>query len=171
MRTYPSVRSRQLYGFFIIIGSVIVRKAAVVADEMQALLCARTISLIAKVHASMTVVFHEFAYVLPSIAVRSPRCSIWYELSAFPTVAMLLTLSFGIRAALSDGDLKTADIWIRADGEGFKCRRTGEQILVFHVYRARCSPSGRPRESRGPAAGNATFIPHGPSPWDAWKRC
>ena len=88
-------------------------KAAVVADEMRALLCDRNISPIAKVHASMTVVFHEFAYVLPSYRRTVTEMLDLVRTTGISTVAMLLTLSFGIRAALSDGDLKTADIWIR----------------------------------------------------------
>ena len=88
-------------------------KAAVVVDEMRALLCARNISPIAKVHASMTVVFHEFAYVLPSYRRTVTGMLDLVRTTGISTVAMLLTLSFGIRAALSDGDLKTADIWIR----------------------------------------------------------
>ena len=88
-------------------------KAAVVADEMRALLCARNISPIVKVNASMTVVFHEFAYMLPSYRRTVTEMLDLVRTTGILQAAKHVTLSLGIRAALSDGDLKMADIWIR----------------------------------------------------------
>ena len=106
-------------------------KAAVVADEMRALLGARNISPIAKIHASITVVFHEFAYVLPSYRRTVTEMLDLVRSTGISTVAMLLTLSVGIRAALSDGDLKTADIWIREMEKDLNAVGPGNKAWYF----------------------------------------
>ena len=100
---------------------------------MRALMRARDVSPIVAVNASMTVVLQEFVYLVPSY--RQTVCSTLdlARTAGIAHVATLVTLSVGIRAALSDGDLETADTWIgemAKDLEYFGPRISG---LVSHV--------------------------------------
>jgi LuxR family transcriptional regulator, maltose regulon positive regulatory protein len=88
-------------------------KAALVADEMRALMRTCNISPVANVLASMTVVWHELAYALLSYRDTVSEMLDLVRATGMSNVAKHATLSCGIKAALSDGDLKTADIWIR----------------------------------------------------------
>jgi DNA-binding SARP family transcriptional activator len=91
-------------------------KASVVADEMRLLMRARDVSPIVAVNASMTVALYEFAYLVPSYRQTVADMLALVRTTGMLHIAMHVTLSVGIRAALSDGDLETADIWIREMG-------------------------------------------------------
>jgi LuxR family transcriptional regulator, maltose regulon positive regulatory protein len=91
-------------------------KASVVSDEMRLLMRARDVSPIVAVNASMTVALYEFAYLVPSYRQTVADMLELVRSTGILHIAMHVTLSVGIRAALSDGDLETADIWIREMG-------------------------------------------------------
>ena len=140
------------------------------ADEMRALLRARNISPIAEVHASITVVFHEFAYVLPSYRRTVTEMLDLVRSTGISTVAMLLTLSVGIRAALSDGDLKTADIWIREMEKDLNAVGPGNKAWYFMSLVRTALLRGDLERAR-PSSRKCYVCPsRAASPWDAWKR-
>ena len=88
-------------------------RAALVVDEMRALMRARDVSPVVAINASMAVVWHESLSALPSY-----RRTVSEVLELARTTGMFYaskqaSLIAGLFAALSDGDLETAHAWLR----------------------------------------------------------
>ncbi|HEY1234591.1 MAG TPA: BTAD domain-containing putative transcriptional regulator, partial [Candidatus Binatia bacterium] len=80
--------------------------------EMRALMHARTVAPVIRVLASMTVVWSEFAHAQPSYRETVSSMLDLVQTHGLSEAAKHATLGCGIKAALSDGDLSTAQKWI-----------------------------------------------------------
>ena len=88
-------------------------KAAVVVDEMRAVMQARDSSPIMAVNASMTVVWYEAMMALPSYRQTVTRMLELAQTTGMFYTARHVILGGGLLGALSDGDLRTAASWLR----------------------------------------------------------
>jgi DNA-binding SARP family transcriptional activator len=85
--------------------------AAMVVDEMRAVMRARDVSPIAAVNASMVVAWYEAATAVPSYRRTVAQMLALTQTTGGSSPARRMALCGGLMGALSDGDLQTAASW------------------------------------------------------------
>jgi LuxR family maltose regulon positive regulatory protein len=88
-------------------------KVLTVVDEMRALMTGRDVSPVVAVNASLTVIWYEGLVGLPAYRRSVTRMLNIAQSTGMFYGAKIGALGCGIFGALSDGDFKTVDVWIR----------------------------------------------------------